>query len=233
MFRLRRQRLVCASVLALLPAALFAQQGGVTVSGRVLTDAGVALPGTHVYIEGLNTGVISQEDGRYTLTVPASQTNGRRAILAARRIGYKGVTVPITLTAGTSITQDFALISAPTQLEGIVVTALGIERDKRSLGVAQQTVATEELTTAKDPNILNSLSGKVSGVEITTLDRPADRRVSSFAARTRSRATTSRCSSSTAFRSTTPRRATPGSAAPTTGTPRRTSTPTTSSRSAS
>jgi TonB-linked SusC/RagA family outer membrane protein len=168
----RRQQLVVASLLALLPAALFAQQGGVTISGRVLTDAGVALPGVNVYIEGVNTGVTSQEDGRYAFTVPASQANGRQATLAARRIGYKGVTVPITLTNGTTITHDFSLVSAPTQLEGIVVTALGIERDKRSLGVAQQTVATEELTTAKDPNIINSLSGKVSGVEVTNAGPP-------------------------------------------------------------
>jgi TonB-linked SusC/RagA family outer membrane protein len=169
----RRCRPLLAGVSALLPAALCAQQpGGVAISGRVLTDGGAALPGATVFIQGTQLGVTSQADGRYTFTVPAAQATGQRAVLAARRIGYRGETVPVTLTAGARITQDFTLVSTPTQLEGMVVTALGIERDKRSLGVAQQSVAPEELSTAKDPNVVNALSGKVAGVEVTNAGPP-------------------------------------------------------------
>jgi TonB-linked SusC/RagA family outer membrane protein len=172
MLDLARRLVVLTGALTVHTAALLAQQPGVTVTGRVTTGAGVPLPGANVYIEGTKLGVTSQEDGRYTFNIPASQAGGRQATLAARRIGYQGVTTPVLLTNGERITHDFSLVAAPTQLEGIVVTALGLERDKRSLGVAQQTIATEELTTARDVNIVSALSGKVSGVEITAPAAP-------------------------------------------------------------
>jgi TonB-linked SusC/RagA family outer membrane protein len=161
-----RTTLALLGAVALLPAPGAAQQGGATISGRVATDAGTPLGNASVFLQGMNIGAITSDDGQYSITVPASRVTGQPATLTARRIGYKEVSARITLSAG-QITHDFTLASNPIQLEGIVVTALGIQRDKRSLGVAQQSVNADELTAARDPNVVNSLSGKVAGVEIT------------------------------------------------------------------
>jgi TonB-linked SusC/RagA family outer membrane protein len=119
-----------------------------------------------VFLTGLNLGTTTGADGRYSFVVPAARLTGQAATLTARRIGYRAVTASITLAPGT-ITHDFVLTATTTSLEGVVVTALGIQRDKRSLGVAQTSVNADELTAARDPNIVNALAGKVPGVEIT------------------------------------------------------------------
>jgi TonB-linked SusC/RagA family outer membrane protein len=160
--------LVCA--LALSPGWSSAQSGG-TISGRVTSEAGPPLAGTSVFITGMNLGATTGDDGRYTFVVPAARLTGRTATLTARRIGYKAVSAQVTLSAG-AITHDFVLPATTTALEGVVVTALGIQRDKRSLGVAQTSVNASELSAARDPNIVNALSGKVPGVEITNVGPP-------------------------------------------------------------
>lgn len=169
MGRLVRLSSVLLSALALFPCWSLAQSGA-TVSGRVTSEGG-PLPSVSVFLTGINLGATTGADGRYSFVVPAARLTGGSATLTARRIGYKATSVTITLT-GTSITQDFALTAASTALEGVVVTALGIQRDRRSLGVAQTSVNAEELTAARDPNIVNGLSGKVPGVEITNGGTP-------------------------------------------------------------
>lgn len=169
MGRLVRLSSVLLSALALFPCWSLAQSGA-TVSGRVTSEGG-PLPSVSVFLTGINVGATTGADGRYSFVVPAARLTGGSATLTARRIGYKATSVTITLT-GTSITHDFALTATSTALEGVVVTALGIQRDRRSLGVAQTSVNAEELTAARDPNIVNGLSGKVPGVEITNGGTP-------------------------------------------------------------
>ncbi|HEY7188507.1 MAG TPA: carboxypeptidase-like regulatory domain-containing protein, partial [Vicinamibacterales bacterium] len=159
-----------ASVMMTVPAWLTAQSG-LTITGQIKSNTGGPLANANVFIQGLNLGASSREDGQYTIVVPAAQATGQATTLVARRLGYQSDSVSITLTAG-SQTHDFTLTVAATQLEGVVVTALGIERDKRSLGVAQQTVVPDELTSARETNVVNALSGKVSGVEITNNGPP-------------------------------------------------------------
>lgn len=156
-------RLLGAAVL--LPGLMLAQ-GGATISGHVRSESGPALPGVSVFVNGIRAGASTGDDGRYSFVVPAAQLTGKTAILSARRIGYRQVSVAITLSPG-EITHDFVLATTATALEGVVVTALGIERDKRSLGVAQTSVNASELTAAREPNIVNALAGKVPGVEVT------------------------------------------------------------------
>jgi TonB-linked SusC/RagA family outer membrane protein len=170
---LMRRFLFATLVLAALvvPRAPLAAQATLTITGRVNSTAGEALPSSNVSLVGSTLGAISKDDGTYVLLVPADRVTGQPATLRVRRIGYRDATATITLTAGRQ-TRDFVLTAAPTQLEGVVVTALGIERDKRSLGVAQQSVAPEELTQAREPNIVNALSGKVAGVQVTNNGPP-------------------------------------------------------------
>ena len=154
-----------ASMMIVAPSWLLAQ-GALTISGQVKTATGSPLPNANVFLQALNLGASTREDGRYSIVVPPAQATGKTATLIVRRLGYQSDSVLVPLAPGT-LTHDFTLSTTATQLEGIVVTALGIERDKRSLGVAQQTVAPDELTTARETNVVNALEGKVSGVEVT------------------------------------------------------------------
>jgi hypothetical protein len=114
--------------LASLPAISVAQQA-TTVSGRVLNEGGTPVQGASVSIGALNIGAYTNAEGRYTFAVPAGRTGA--ATVSARRIGYSPATAQVTLGAG-PVTQDFTLRTAATQLEGVVVTALGVTREKSS-----------------------------------------------------------------------------------------------------
>lgn len=149
--------------LGALPATLVAQQA-TTVSGRVVNEGGAPVTAATVSIAAQNVGTLTDGEGRYTLTVPAGRTGV--ATLLARRIGFSPATAQITLGAG-PVVQNFTLTSAATQLEGVVVTALGITREKATLGTAQQQLSSEELNQTRAQNVMQQMQGKVSGVQIT------------------------------------------------------------------
>ena len=153
-------------LIGMVPAMASAQQAA-TVSGRVTNEASAPVPGTSVSIPALGVGSYTSNDGRFTFTVPANRVTGQNVSLVARRIGYTPVTASVTLS-GTSVTHDFRLVTATTQLEGVVVTALGLEREKRSLGIAAQSVQGSDLNQTRQPNLVSALSGKVAGVKVTT-----------------------------------------------------------------
>jgi len=160
-----RRFIAAGFVLALLPAMSAAQQG-VVVTGQVKTEAGTPIRGVTVFIQGSAVGALTDEAGRYSITVPAARITGQPTTLTARRIGYTARSTQVTLTAA-GLRQDFTLSVLASQLEGVVVTALGIEREKRSVGTSVQNIGGEELTQAREKNLVNSLAGKVSGVAIT------------------------------------------------------------------
>jgi TonB-linked SusC/RagA family outer membrane protein len=154
-----------ALLVGMVPAMASAQQA-TTVSGRVTNEAAAPVPGASVSIPALGVGSYTNNEGRFTFTVPANRVTGQSVSLVSRRIGYTPLTAAVTLT-GTSVTHDFRLSAATTQLEGVVVTALGLEREKRSLGIAAQSVQGGDLNRTQTPNIVNALSGKVAGVKVT------------------------------------------------------------------
>jgi len=152
-------------MLALFPAIAPAQQP-IVVSGRV-TAAGAPLQAVVVSIPTLGVGANTDAEGRYSFAVPAS-ASGRTVVLTARRLGYQPQSVQLTL-GDAPVSQDFALVAAAQQLQGIVVTALGIERTRKALGVAQQTVDSSMLTeNARPVNLVSALSGKVAGINVTS-----------------------------------------------------------------
>lgn len=163
----RTYRLTAATLLlGLVPAAAFAQQV-VTVSGRVTqgtTDKPVAA--ASVSIPDLRVGAQTDAQGRYSFTVPAFSVRGQAATVTARRLGFIPSSVQVTLT-GTGVVADFHLGVAATELTATVVTALGIERQKSTLGTAQQQISSTDLNQTKTQNVINNLQGKVSGVNIT------------------------------------------------------------------
>lgn len=130
------------------------------VTGRVTSvEDGQALPGVSVVVKGTQQGTITDSDGRYSLNVPSS--NGT---LVFSFIGYNSQEIPIN---GRS-TVDLSLSPSIAQLDEVVVTALGIEREERSLGYSVGKVDGEELTNVAQENVLNSLAGRVPGVTINS-----------------------------------------------------------------
>ncbi|SMB84696.1 TonB-dependent receptor plug [Hymenobacter roseosalivarius DSM 11622] len=130
------------------------------ISGRV-TDAqnGEGLPGVTVLLKGTTNGVSTGADGAYTLSVPA--TGGT---LVFSSIGY----ATSERVIGTETQIDVKLASDTKQLGEVVVTSLGIERDIRAVNTTQQQIKGEEIARKSEPNVLNALQGKVSGVNITS-----------------------------------------------------------------
>lgn len=149
----------------LLPAAAQAQDGA-TISGRVATQAGLPLQAASVFIEELNIGTLTREDGRYTFLVPAARVQGQTVTLTARLVGYRAQSVPITLQAGL-IERDFTLEDTPLRLGEVVVTGAGTVSPVERLGTVRNTVSQELVERAAEPNIVQALAGKAPNVEIT------------------------------------------------------------------
>jgi TonB-linked SusC/RagA family outer membrane protein len=129
------------------------------ISGRVTDRSnGQGLPGVTVLVKGTTVGASTNSDGTYTLSVPASATT-----LSFTSIGYISVDRPI----GTASTIDIGLSADTKQLGEVVVTALGREEQKKSLGYSVQDVQGADLTQARETNVVNSLAGRVAGVQIS------------------------------------------------------------------
>jgi TonB-linked SusC/RagA family outer membrane protein len=161
---LSNRLLTSVAVLGLVPAALSAQQP-TNITGRVMADATTPIAGVTVALPELRIGAQSDQAGYYRITVPSSAT-GRTVTLTARRLGYQPDSARVALSGG-SITQDFMLKASATQLTGVVVTALGIQKEKSQLGTAQQQITSADLNTTKAMNLIQQVQGKVSGVNIT------------------------------------------------------------------
>jgi TonB-linked SusC/RagA family outer membrane protein len=150
------------------PAALLAQGTG-SVRGTVV-DAATQRPlsGVQVVVQGSTLGVLTDAQGAFQIAnVPA----GARVVRASM-VGYAAREERVTVTAGQAASVSFALTQEAVALEELVVTALGIERQARSLTTSVQQVGGEQLTEARDPNLVAALSGKVSGVTITNSNSP-------------------------------------------------------------
>ncbi|GJM31278.1 MAG: SusC/RagA family TonB-linked outer membrane protein [Saprospiraceae bacterium] len=138
----------------LFAAHSWAQQ---TVSGVITTPEGEPLIGVNITEMGTTNGTISDIDGAYTLTVKEGAT------LVVSIVGYAAKEIEV----GTQSVIDVQLEEG-VALDEVVVTALGISKEKKSLGYSVTEVAGEELTQARENNVINSLAGKVAGVNITS-----------------------------------------------------------------
>src|SRR2546422_2035837 len=156
-------------LLGLIPAVASAQQA-TTVSGQVKTSVGgTPLFGAIVSVPSLRVNAATDAQGRYQLVIPAG-TSGP-VTLTAKLIGFKTQSVQIT-PAGGSVQQDIALEEGAIELESKVVTALGIEREQRSLSYAAQTISGDRLSDVRSNNVISSLQGKVAGVQVTNSANP-------------------------------------------------------------
>jgi len=128
-----------------------------SIHGKVLDESGQPIIGATILVPGTQLGTTTNNEGNFTLQVPESASQ-----LQIRSIGYEATTLPLTAENAYTIT----LHPAAHSLNQVVVTALGIRRDVRSLGYASQEVNAQELTVSHQPNLVNALQGRVAGVMI-------------------------------------------------------------------
>ncbi len=129
----------------------------VTVKGQVVDSKGESLPGVSVRVKGSALGTSTDLQGNYTLNV--SDTD----ILVFSYVGYTPLEIPVNgrTTLNVTLREDLQVLGE------IVVTALGIEREAKSLTYAVQNIKGDKMNEAKETNLINSLQGKVAGVTIT------------------------------------------------------------------
>jgi len=155
---------VAGVALGLAPAVAYAQ--GTNISGQVTGTGGAPIVGASVSVPTLRVGGFTDDQGQYNFTVPAS-ASGTTVTVTARRLGFQPSSAQVTVS-GAPVVQNFSLSAAATQLQGVVVTALGLTREKSRLGTAQQQINTQELNQTRAQNIVQQIEGKVSGVAITS-----------------------------------------------------------------
>nr|WKN40391.1 SusC/RagA family TonB-linked outer membrane protein [Tunicatimonas sp. TK19036] len=131
------------------------------ISGKVtdLSD-GSDLPGVNVVVKNSTIGTVTDIDGNYRLTVPDDATT-----LVFSSVGF--ATEEVEIAGRSVINMDMA--PDIQSLSEVVVTALGIEKDSRTLGYATATVSPEEFAVNRTPNVMNALQGKIAGVNISNL----------------------------------------------------------------
>ncbi len=128
------------------------------VTGTVAdANTGELLVGANVIVTGTRIGTITDVNGKYTIDVPDKNTS-----LTFSFIGYDTQQLPI----GGKTAIDVKLAASSEQIEGVVVTALGIKHEEKSLGYAVQKVDQETFTKVKGDNIITSLTGKVTGLQV-------------------------------------------------------------------
>jgi TonB-linked SusC/RagA family outer membrane protein len=141
-------------LIVLMAQLTFAQERAVT--GVVSDNAGMPIPGVSVLVKGTNFGTQTDFDGKFAIKAAPSQ------ILIFSYIGMKSQEVKAT-----SSTLNVKLVGAALELEGVVVTALGIKREKKSLSYAVQEVSGSTLSEGGSNNAISALSGNVAGLQVT------------------------------------------------------------------
>ncbi|WP_300255381.1 SusC/RagA family TonB-linked outer membrane protein [uncultured Alistipes sp.] len=136
-----------------------AESTPVRVQGRVTDASGQPVIGASVIVRGTTLGVSTDAEGRFALEVPAPAAS---RYLEISYLGYETASIPVGSRTSFSVT----LQESSSEIEQVVVTALGIKREEKALSYNVQQIGAEEITTVKDANFMNSLAGKVAGVTI-------------------------------------------------------------------
>ncbi len=152
---------VCAALLALnVQSAFSAETPGVSTTQQshaiqgTVTDGNEPIIGASVMVKGKNQGAVTDMDGHFTLDVaPGTE-------LVISYLGYQPKTVKASAGMKVTLSEDSK------NLKEVVVTALGIKRDRKALGYGLSEIKGDELTKAKETNVINSLAGKVAGLVV-------------------------------------------------------------------
>ena len=142
---------------SLLAPPTFAQDR--TIQGKVSEENGSPLPGVSVLVKGTQRGTTTNAEGDFQMQTPDA------AVLVFSYVGYQSQEV----TVGNKTNLTVSLVPESKALQEVVVTALGIKKQAKSLGYATATVSPEEMTINRTANFMNALQGKMAGVNITPL----------------------------------------------------------------
>jgi TonB-linked SusC/RagA family outer membrane protein len=126
------------------------------ITGKVVEQNGSGIPGVSVLIKGTSKGTTTDGTGSFKITVSA------KAVLVFRYVGFKTQEIAVSSQTNLSV----VLAQDTKQLEEVVVTAMGIKKEARSLGYTTQDVKGEDLVKAREPNPINSLTGKIAGLTV-------------------------------------------------------------------
>ena len=141
--------------LVLISGTIVAQN--IRVTGKVTDKTGQPAIGVSVLIEGTRIGVATNLDGTFALDAPAN------AFLLFSSLGFEDQRVPVDNRKVINVT----MAESTVYLQETVVTALGIRKEKKALGYAVQDIKSDELLKNKQTNVINSLAGKMAGVNVT------------------------------------------------------------------
>ena len=128
-----------------------------TIRGTVVSATGETLGGVSVLVKGTNRGTATDATGKYEISA------GNQSTLVFSFVGYTGKEVLV----GNQSTINVTLEQGTQNYSEVVVTALGIKRDKKALGYSVQEIGGEAISTAKEANLANALAGKMAGVQVT------------------------------------------------------------------
>ena len=151
------KKLILFALMSIMITTPFFAQNRI-ISGTVkVSEDNMPLPGVNVIIKGTNNGTVTDMQGKYSLEVTPN------AILVFSAIGFVSQEIEISGQEELNV----SLVQDTESLDEVVVTALGISRDKKSLGYATQEVEGEDLNITNQQNVLGTLSGRVAGVQVT------------------------------------------------------------------
>ncbi|MEO9003630.1 MAG: SusC/RagA family TonB-linked outer membrane protein [Ginsengibacter sp.] len=145
---------------AALTAMVAPEPPPVELRGRVVNREGVPLQGASVLVAGTKNGTTTNNDGRFTLTV----SNGENIVLEISSVGYQTKRLNVGKQTEVNVTLELEVSG----LSDVVVTALGIKREAKSLTYSTQSVNPKSLSEARELNVLTSLEGKVAGLSVTS-----------------------------------------------------------------
>lgn len=134
------------------------KQDPILITGKVTDETGESLPGANVVEKGTTNGVITDFEGNFSLRVPDEST-----VLLISYVGY--VTQEVVVGNQTRI--DIQLVADLSELSEVVVTALGLERETKTVGYAVQTMKGEDIALSAEPNLVRALTGKIAGLQIS------------------------------------------------------------------
>ena len=127
-----------------------------SISGTIKAENGETLIGATILEKGTTNGTVTDIDGKFTLKVGADAT------IQVSYTGYEAQEIAV----GNQTIFDIVLSQAAIALDNIVVTALGIKKEEKALGFSVQSIEGKEIATSSEANVLNSLQGKIAGVQI-------------------------------------------------------------------
>jgi TonB-linked SusC/RagA family outer membrane protein len=146
--------LIMFVALSMITTSLMAQE--VAISGTVLSDDGIPLPGVTVTVSGTDRATLTDMNGKFTIHAKPN------ALLEFSHVGYTKQKIKASASMKVNLS-----VGNTGQMEDVVVTAMGIKKERKALGYAVTELNASELMKNKNTNVINSLVGKVPGVNVT------------------------------------------------------------------